>query len=263
MNGRCSPLSRSELSVLDSKSRSLPLLDSSSDGEQSYRLSAPPDTPPRLSPRPLRQGNGSSPKSERTDLCSRASSSHSLEYVNDSAVYHLAGRPGSPHTTSFDTRLSIPEEHADSVYAEVSGEAPADFTYEPIRGQEIVDPTINNTYEPLQDIRCKKTHSCCIFKVRSVFKVLYLKIYIYFACHTCIIMHLFTSYRITNGSGCSLRPRRNGKEATLLRTEENVYLFWRFHTTTNITLWEKHLLYINRLMATYVFCLLIYIYLKT
>uniref|UniRef100_A0A3Q0QXV6 SH2 domain containing 7 n=1 Tax=Amphilophus citrinellus TaxID=61819 RepID=A0A3Q0QXV6_AMPCI len=174
INGRCSPLSRPERSVLDSKSRSLPLLDSSSDGEQSYRLSAPLDTPPRLSPRPVRQGNGSSPQSERTDLSSRASSNHSLEYVSDNAVYHLAGRPGSPHTTSFDTRLSIPEEHTDSVYAEVSSEAPADFTYEPIRCQkETINPADqanSNTYEPLQDIRRKQMKSCCKIKVSKVFK---------------------------------------------------------------------------------------------
>ncbi|XP_031603239.2 SH2 domain-containing protein 7 [Oreochromis aureus] len=171
INGRCSPPSHpesvySELSILDSKSRSLPLLDSSSDGEQSYRLNAPPDTPPRLSPRPVRQGNGSSSQSERTDLGSRPSSSHSLDYLSDNAVYHLAGRPGSPHTTSFDTRLSIPEERTDSVYAEVPGEAPADFTYEPIRGhKEPINPKASsNTYEPLEDMRRKQTNSSWGFK---------------------------------------------------------------------------------------------------
>lgn len=179
INGRCSPPSHpesvySELSILDSKSRSLPLLDSSSDGEQSYRLNAPPDTPPRLSPRPVRQGNGSSSQSERADLGSRPSSSHSLDYLSDNAVYHLAGRPGSPHTTSFDTRLSIPEEHTDSVYAEVPGEAPADFTYEPIRGhKEPINPKASsNTYEPLEDMRRKQTNSSWGFKVCNVFKAL-------------------------------------------------------------------------------------------
>ncbi|KAK9516659.1 hypothetical protein VZT92_024578 [Zoarces viviparus] len=144
----------SELGLLDSKSRSLPLLDSISDGEQSYRLSAPPHTPPRLSPKPVRQTASFAPLPERTDLSSKASSSHSLEHISDGAVYHLAGRPGSPHTTSSGTR-----------YAEVPNEAvvgrfPRDNTYELIPGHEdTATPEPNsNTYEPLEDIRPKHKH---------------------------------------------------------------------------------------------------------
>uniref|UniRef100_A0A3B5B0E6 SH2 domain-containing protein 7-like n=1 Tax=Stegastes partitus TaxID=144197 RepID=A0A3B5B0E6_9TELE len=169
--GRCSPPSGpesscSELGLLEGKSRSLPLLDNISDGEQLYRLSVPPDTPPRLSPKPLRQATSSVPQPERTDTRSRPSSSHSLDRMNDGAVYHLAGRPGSPHTTPFDTRSLIPKQHGDSVYAEVSGEVPAgcfprDSAYELIPShKETAQPKPNsNTYEPLEDIRPKHNSS--------------------------------------------------------------------------------------------------------
>lgn len=171
----------SELGLLDSKSRSLPLLDNSSDREQSYRLSAPPHTPPRLSPKPLKQAAcGYGP--ERTDLCSRPSSSHSLEYMGDSAVYHLAGRPGSPHTTSSETRSSTSEQRGDSVYAEVPSEAlvgrfPHVNTYELIPGHEdaALPKPNSNTYEPLEDIRPKHNHSSWGLKVSNVVKMLPLK----------------------------------------------------------------------------------------
>ncbi|XP_069019056.1 uncharacterized protein [Embiotoca jacksoni] len=165
--GRCSPLSESEyseLDLLDGRSRSLPLLDISSDGEQSYRLSAPPDTPPRLSPKPIRIPTGCVLPSERTDQCSKPGSSHSLDYMSNNAVYHLAGRPGSPHTISFDTRALKQKQHSDSVYAEVLVEAPMgclphDSTYEliPIH-KETIKPN-RNAYETLEDNRRKHNPS--------------------------------------------------------------------------------------------------------
>ncbi|XP_054476718.1 SH2 domain-containing protein 7-like [Anoplopoma fimbria] len=139
----------SELSLLDSKSRSLQLLDNTSDGEQSYRLNAPPNTPPRLSPKPVRQ---------TTD--STARSSHGLEYMNDGAIYHLAGRPGSPHTTSSVIRYDeVPNEA-------VIGSFPLDNTYELISGDEdtATPEPDSNTYEPLNDIRPKHKHSSCWLK---------------------------------------------------------------------------------------------------
>ncbi|XP_041795640.1 SH2 domain-containing protein 7-like isoform X2 [Chelmon rostratus] len=160
---RCSPPSRpdsvySELSPLDSKSRSLPLLDNSSNGEQPYRLSAPPSTPPRLSPSAVRQAPCHD--QEKTGSCSRPSGSHSLEHISESAVYHLAGRPSGTHTTSTEARA---ERHTDSVYAEVTSEAlagrvPHVNTYEPIPGHEdtaTAKPN-SNTYE---DIRPKQSQS--------------------------------------------------------------------------------------------------------
>ncbi|XP_078023997.1 uncharacterized protein LOC117262805 [Epinephelus lanceolatus] len=163
---RCSPPSApesvySELSLLDTKSRSLPLLDNTSDGEQSYRLSAAPHTPPRLSPKPLRQTSDFGQLPERTDSSSRASGSHSLEYMRDSAVYHLAG---SPHTTSSRTRSLTSEQHNGSVYAEVTDEAGAgrflhENTYELIPDHEDAATPNSNTYEPLEDVRPKHHHS--------------------------------------------------------------------------------------------------------
>lgn len=163
---RCSPPSRpavsvySELSLLDCKSRSLPLLDNSPDGEHSYRLSAPPNTPPRLSPKPTRQAKSYSRTAEKTHLCS-----HSLDYLSENAVYHLAGRP---HTISTVTRSVTSEPHGDSVYAEVPSEAvtgrlPHDNTYELIPGHE----DTADTYEPLKDIRPKHQHSCWGLKVSN------------------------------------------------------------------------------------------------
>nr|XP_020475072.1 SH2 domain-containing protein 7-like [Monopterus albus] len=152
---QCSPppgpnSASSELGLLEcSKTRSLPLLDNTSDREQ-YRLSSSPYTPPRLSPKPTSH----TPWSEKTESCSRQSSSHSPDYTRDSAVYHLAGRPGSPH--------AILSEASDSVYAEISEEAlfghfPHDNTYELIPGHEDTAHTKlkSNTYELLDDIRPK------------------------------------------------------------------------------------------------------------
>lgn len=176
---RCSPPSvphsvYSELGLLDGKSRSPPLWDNSSDGEQSYRLSAPPHTPPRLSPKPVRHVTCYDPPPEKTDSCSRPSSSrHSLENMSDSAVYHLAGRPGSPHTTLSETRS---EQHWDSVYAEVLGESligrfPHANTYEMNRGHEdAAKPKPNSdTYEPVEDIiRPQNKHPSWGLKVSNV-----------------------------------------------------------------------------------------------
>lgn len=151
----------SELSHLDNRSRSLPLLDSTSDGEQSSSLSAPPHTPPRLSPKPVRNITYYDPPAETTVPCSRPSSSRysSLEYTNDSAVYHLAGRPGSPHTTVSDTRA---EQHRDSLYAEVPSESlfgrvPYISTYERHHGDVVKRVPSSNTYEPVEDIRPKQS----------------------------------------------------------------------------------------------------------
>lgn len=179
---RCSPPSGpssvySALGLLDSKSRSLPLLGNSSDGEQSYRLSAPPHTPPRLSPKPVRQATGYGPPQEKTDSCSRPSGSHSLEHTSNAAIYHLAGRPGSPHTTPPEMRSSTAGQHSDSaVYAEVPNDAlagsfPHVNAYELIPGHEDAarpKPKPNsNTYEPLEDMRPKNNHSSLGLKVSS------------------------------------------------------------------------------------------------
>ncbi|XP_029379502.1 SH2 domain-containing protein 7-like isoform X1 [Echeneis naucrates] len=155
---RCSPPSRpdsvySELSLLEStKRRSLPPPYNSFEAEHNNRLGAhPPHTPPRLSPRPIRQARSCVPRSEKTDSCSAPSS---LESMSHSGLYHLAGRPGSPHETG---SLSS-EQESDSLYAEVPGETPfsrfcQNSTYELIPGHEDAAHPKLNTYEPLEDVR--------------------------------------------------------------------------------------------------------------
>ncbi|KAM4734664.1 uncharacterized protein FYW61_007709 [Anableps anableps] len=154
-NGRCSPPSDpeslySELSVLDSKSMSLPLLDSISDGEQCYRLRVPPDTPPRLSPRPVRQPTGG---------ISQSNSSHSLDGLSDHSVYHLAGS----HSPTPSETTSSTEQLGDSLYAEIAIEAPVidnDGTYEILPNhKEPAKPKANsNTYEPVEETKRKCNH---------------------------------------------------------------------------------------------------------
>lgn len=121
---------------LDGRSRSLPLLDSSCDREQSHRLSAPSHPPPRHSPRPVRQ---------TTAAISRASSSgSSLEEANNTAVYHLAGSPGL-----CEMRLQGQE---DVVYTEVPSEL----------------STSRNTYESVEDLRPRQKQPSWGLKVSMV-----------------------------------------------------------------------------------------------
>ncbi|XP_064846314.1 uncharacterized protein LOC135556799 isoform X1 [Oncorhynchus masou masou] len=126
------------LSLLDCKSRSLPLLDLDPDSEEgannSYRLSTPSFTPPRLSPNPtkrttspslLDQSYPSGPslldQSYHKDTSKRPPIiSHSLEHLCNSPipalVYQLAGRPRDQEVTMTS---SPQEEVANSLYAEV------------------------------------------------------------------------------------------------------------------------------------------------
>lgn len=120
---------------LDSRSRSL-LLDSSSDREQSHRLSAPSHTPPRHSPRPVRQTTAA--------VCGASSSGFSLEEASNAAVYHLAGSPGL-----CETRLQGQE---DVVYTEVPSEL--------ITGR--------NTYEPVEDLRTREKQASWGLKVSAL-----------------------------------------------------------------------------------------------
>lgn len=113
---------------MDDRSRSLPLLDSSWDREQSHRLSAPSHTPPRHSPRPDRQ----------------TSSGFSLEEASNAAVYHLAGSP-----RLCETRLQGQE---DVVYTEVPSEL--------ITGM--------NTYEPVEDLRTRQKQASWGLKVSAI-----------------------------------------------------------------------------------------------
>ncbi|KAM4619351.1 SH2 domain-containing protein 7-like isoform 2-T2 [Polymixia lowei] len=140
----------SELSLLDRKSRSLPLLDDDSDEQQSYKLSAFSPAPPRLSPESPREACCHSLPQEQTKTCSRPTSSHSLDYLCNSPIYYLAGRPGRQLNT--DETRSFPSDR-DSMYADVPGEA--------TRGRFLLENTYeqipwraeSNTYESLEDLR--------------------------------------------------------------------------------------------------------------
>ncbi|XP_015252771.1 PREDICTED: SH2 domain-containing protein 7-like isoform X1 [Cyprinodon variegatus] len=155
-NGRSSPPSDpesvySELSMLDSKSKSLPLLDNSSDSELCYRLSVPPDTPPRLSPRPVRPASSS---------ISQSNSSHSLDDQSDHSIYHLAGG----HSPTPSENASSTEHLSDSLYAEVSIEGPVidnDGTYEilPDHKEPAKPKASSNTYDPEETKRKSNTGS--------------------------------------------------------------------------------------------------------
>ncbi|CAN9499329.1 unnamed protein product [Ophioblennius macclurei] len=166
--GRCSLVLEpqsvySELDLQDNRSRSMLLLEHSGyNGEQSQRPRSSSSTPPKVSPKPVRQLTNSASLLEKTDLSSRASSSHSLNHMDDGAVYHLASRPGSPHGTSVDTRSPSPRQDSDSVYAEIVREVPsdclpADETYETIPGT--VEPANVKSKSPSHKEEAKRKHN--------------------------------------------------------------------------------------------------------
>lgn len=150
-NDRCNPPSGPEsvyhkLNPLDNKSKSLPLLDSISDGERSYRMSVPPDNPPRLSPKPVRQ---------MASNARQLNGSQSLEGVSYNSVYHLAG------PMSFNNGSSTAVHQNDSLYAEVAIETPVisqDGTYELLPDhKEPAKPKPNG--KPVEDSKHKYNHS--------------------------------------------------------------------------------------------------------
>uniref|UniRef100_H3CSK6 SH2 domain-containing protein n=1 Tax=Tetraodon nigroviridis TaxID=99883 RepID=H3CSK6_TETNG len=145
---RSSPLSQpvsiyTELGQ-DGRSRSLPLLDSSSDRGQSHCLSTHAHTPPRRSPRPVRQPALSDAAPEAA-LCTGSSSGSGLEQASGAAVYHLAGSPGP-----CEARL---QQQEDVVYTEVP-DKPNTLS----RGAES-NPGMN-TYEPVEDLRPRQKQAC-------------------------------------------------------------------------------------------------------
>nr|XP_019934882.1 PREDICTED: SH2 domain-containing protein 7-like [Paralichthys olivaceus]XP_019934883.1 PREDICTED: SH2 domain-containing protein 7-like [Paralichthys olivaceus] len=117
-------------------------------GEHCNRLRTPPHTLPRLSPKPVRQDMCSHPQSDQCGL--------------DHAVYHLAGKSGSPHTAASESSSLTPEQSGESLYAEVPGVALFNHFSEDNKYQQIsvhedsVHPnTNNNTYEPPENVKPK------------------------------------------------------------------------------------------------------------
>lgn len=153
----------SKLGLLDSKTRSLPMLDS----EQSYRLRSSPGTSPRRNPRPVSQMYGYDQRQQPDwlDSCSSSSDSRgSWENVSDGAVYYLAGRPGSPHAARAS---EAQQQQEDSVYAEVKHVAAC----QPTRGrEEAAQPEDgSDTYEPVEDVIPKHKRSSWVSKVSQLF----------------------------------------------------------------------------------------------
>ena len=155
---RLSPLSRptsiyTELG-LDSRSRSLPLLDSSSDKKKSHWRGTPAHTSPRPSPRPVRQAA----LSEAAPEADLRSASSSLEQAGGAAVYHLAGSPGL-----CEARLQRQEDvvYTDVVYPEVPGK-PDTLSH----GAESCPGM--NTYEPVEDLRPRQKQASWGFKVSTI-----------------------------------------------------------------------------------------------
>ncbi|XP_037109939.1 SH2 domain-containing protein 7-like [Syngnathus acus] len=72
-------------------------------------------------------------------------SGHTIEHLNDDAVYFLAGMPGSPHTECKETKLHLPQSHSNLVYAGIHADAfRGSFSHDDI--YEIV-PDIGDTCE--------------------------------------------------------------------------------------------------------------------
>lgn len=170
----------SELNLLDCRCKSLPLLDNSSDEQHSYRLTGSSFTPPRLSPQRPRQATPALALDQR-ETSSRPTSSHSLDYLCNSPVYHLVGRPGIQLPIEDTGSLTRSIQDNDSMYAEVPSEPiPSRFfldnTYEHIpehglRG-EASEPETNNTYETLKELKSKHTPSSRGIKVGHAAKML-------------------------------------------------------------------------------------------
>uniref|UniRef100_A0A3Q2Y087 SH2 domain-containing protein n=1 Tax=Hippocampus comes TaxID=109280 RepID=A0A3Q2Y087_HIPCM len=106
---------------------------------------------PRFSPKTTRGPSSSNP-------CRKPPSSHSIDFLNDDAIYFLAGRPGRPHTTCIETTSHTPHQLTNPVYAEIHTEAfggcfSRDDTYEIIPDiEDACKPEIfSNTYESVED----------------------------------------------------------------------------------------------------------------
>ncbi|XP_062403360.1 SH2 domain-containing protein 7 [Sardina pilchardus] len=155
-----------ELSLMECRSRSMPLLDEAGADRHSYRLGVPPSTsPPGVSPgQPRRAGHTLSLLDTRP-AGRPLPSSNSLEKLNG-PLYHLAGRPPSGGGSHRMAELDDGAQESD-MYAEVPHESTRRFmdnTYEQIpdhKAQAWAEDqrTQGNTYECLEDIRAKQPNA--------------------------------------------------------------------------------------------------------
>lgn len=154
----------SELSLLDCRSKSLPLLDDNAREERSYKLNSFTGNPPQLSPK-LQRVNA-----KKTISHEVPSQSHSLDKLSDHSFYQLAGESANPKDIN-------QQENSDDMYAEVPSELRPhhlllENTYEQIpesisTTNSKEDALQGNTYETLEDFKPKPSESTWGFKVSA------------------------------------------------------------------------------------------------
>ena len=182
-----------ELSLMECRSRSLPLLDEAAES-RSYRLSTPSPSPPSVSPgQPRRAGYTLSlqgPRDVDPRPAGRASpSNHGLGNLTGTQLYQLAGRPISSGISGVSggggsvghrvAKADDTEQESDTPYAQVPHKpVPRRFlldnTYEQIPEHKAQDwgeeqRTQGNTYESLEDLRSKQPNATSAAKVSSKF----------------------------------------------------------------------------------------------
>ncbi|XP_017341211.1 SH2 domain-containing protein 7 isoform X2 [Ictalurus punctatus] len=151
----------SELSLLDCRSKSLPLLDDNTREEHSYNINTFTVNPPQLSPKLQRD------YAKKTSSHEVPSHSHSLDKLSDHSFYQLAGKSASQNDRK-------QQEKSDATYAEVPCEPRPNHllvenTYEQIpESRSTTNPKENsvqgNTYETLEDFKPKPSESAWGFK---------------------------------------------------------------------------------------------------
>ncbi|XP_036400167.1 SH2 domain-containing protein 7-like [Megalops cyprinoides] len=166
----------SELNLENCRSRSLPLLDDSTEIQHGHRLSAPSHTPPKLSPTSCKRATCHTyslldPRDHSSQSASQGQSSGSLEKLCDNPLYQTAsglrqaqdsgwgphGRGWGPMDPSRPPAAATLQDH--STYAQVphkpqQGRVLTNNTYELIPDQGFQSlphmPTAHsNTYEPI------------------------------------------------------------------------------------------------------------------
>ncbi|XP_030621170.1 uncharacterized protein LOC115804816 [Chanos chanos] len=164
----------SELSLIDCRSKSLPLLDDDKEANQSYRLDTPKYcqlhrvTGQTLSLQEPRQPFRRSPSPEMSPH------SHSLDKLCDTQLYHLSGPPSNRRDKA--QYISTVTESNDNTYAEVPcNPTPNRFvtenTYEqipkhlPTAGTQSHNPAHSSTYTTQQEYRPKQPESTSRNKV--------------------------------------------------------------------------------------------------
>ncbi|KAM6960612.1 SH2 domain-containing protein 7 [Aplochiton taeniatus] len=167
----------SELNLVDCRSKSLPLLDVTSEEEDSARVNGSLTPPTQLLKTPRQAAYPSLSLFEQRETSSRPPAiptSHSPDdQLSSSPVYHLAGGPAH-QLTAEDNGATMSAEEDDSLYAEVpSGPVPRHFlqdnTYEQIPEHRLrmeasrrPEHDSNNTYESLEELKqhaSKNSHS--------------------------------------------------------------------------------------------------------